>query len=515
MKTLFTQSSRMLSAAVVMLLSLMTYQAHAAISGISGGTSGTLSPVFDLTVSATNILTPDGDSVYIWGYGVDGGTVQYPGPTLFISQGATVTVNLTNSLPGGAPMPVSIIFPGQGEVVATGGSAGLLTRESTGSADTVTYTFTASMPGTYMYQSGTRPGLQVEMGLVGALIVRPTGWVANDGLGGGNTTAYGHADTAYDHEYLLLLSEMNPAIHQLVEFGLIDQVDNTLSRPTLWFINGRNGLDTLFPGNPDWLPYQPYSSLLLIKPGERTLARFIGGGKDLHPFHPHGNFYDVIARDGRMLTSDPDNPLVAGADLSYGDYTLPVKPGTTVDYIWEWTGKGLNWDLYGHQPSDVDNMPEDGVNYPFPGVEDIDLGVPGLYEPLLGDVDNVPVAGINYPFPYGTDVDQNGNGTFDPAAPLAPAEYAPDHQKPLPVILPDNKDLAFGPIWRGSPFLGVPGVLPPGEAGLNLWDAVVQIWHSHSEIDLLNNGIFPGGMLTLVVIMPPSIPTAALGYSPF
>ena len=40
---------------------------------------------------------------------------------------------------------------------------------------TVTYTFTASQPGTYLYESGTNPHKQVHMGLYGALVVRPTG----------------------------------------------------------------------------------------------------------------------------------------------------------------------------------------------------------------------------------------------------------------------------------------------------------------------------------------------------
>ena len=99
--------------------------------------------------------------------------MQYPGPTLIVNQGDEVTVNLTNTH---IPMPVSILFPGQKGVAATGGSLGQFTRESTmvstGVGDTVSYTFTASNPGTYTYYSGTQPGLQVEMGLMGALIVR-------------------------------------------------------------------------------------------------------------------------------------------------------------------------------------------------------------------------------------------------------------------------------------------------------------------------------------------------------
>ena len=62
----------------------------------------------------------------------------------------------------------------------------------------VSYTFTAGEPGTYQYHSGTRPDLQVEMGMYGALIVRPTAWVTrrhrvnNHGL----RNAYNHARPA-------------------------------------------------------------------------------------------------------------------------------------------------------------------------------------------------------------------------------------------------------------------------------------------------------------------------------
>ncbi|MEZ5476944.1 MAG: multicopper oxidase domain-containing protein [Thiolinea sp.] len=73
----------------------------------------------------------------------------------------------------------------------------------------VSYTFTATHAGTYHYHSGTNPGLQVEMGLTGAMIVRP----ATAGQ------AYEHAaDSAYDYEELFFLTEMDPLIHNEVEF---------------------------------------------------------------------------------------------------------------------------------------------------------------------------------------------------------------------------------------------------------------------------------------------------------
>ena len=85
------------------------------------------------------------------------------------TQGEAVIVNLTNTL----PEPVSVVFPGQQAVTATGGSPGLLTTEAAATGGTVSYRFAAGRPGTYVYESGSDPAKQVEMGLYGALVVRP------------------------------------------------------------------------------------------------------------------------------------------------------------------------------------------------------------------------------------------------------------------------------------------------------------------------------------------------------
>ena len=52
------------------------------------------------------------------------GLMQYPGPTLIVNQGATITVTLKNELPAPAGN-VSIVFPGH-VVTASGGVAGKL-----------------------------------------------------------------------------------------------------------------------------------------------------------------------------------------------------------------------------------------------------------------------------------------------------------------------------------------------------------------------------------------------------
>ena len=110
---------RWMIGAVCLALILIATQSQAAIQGVTGTT-------FNFTAKPAIITTPDGDSLLVWGYGLDGGPMQYPGPTLIVNQGDTITINLTNDL-GVANMPVSLVFPGQ-EGVSASYSAGNCSR---------------------------------------------------------------------------------------------------------------------------------------------------------------------------------------------------------------------------------------------------------------------------------------------------------------------------------------------------------------------------------------------------
>ncbi|MGE0081817.1 MAG: multicopper oxidase domain-containing protein [Thiohalomonadaceae bacterium] len=422
---------RILIRLLTALLMALTWPAHAVIDGIQGVVQNGVRH-FDLTAGINHVVTPDGGSLQIWGYGPTGGVPQYPGPTLIVNAGDTVSVTLRNTL----PVNVSLIFPGQENVTATGGTTGQITREvPAGSSGVVTYTFQASRPGTFMYQSGTRMDLEVEMGLFGALIVRP----------GAPNQAYDHPGTAYDREYLFVLSEMDPRIHEQAAFGNINDIDTTDHNPVLWFINGRNGPDTLANAGVPWLPSQPYNSLPRMHPGETILLRLVGAGRDAHPFHTHGNHTLQIARDGHMLSSDP----ALGPNLAMSNFTITVAPGATYDALFTWTGAGMGWDIYGHTESD--------------------------------NIECVP--------------DASGHD-------VTTREYCPDHEKPFPVALPDLQDLTLGGFYSGSPFLGSMTTLPPGEGGLNPNGGMVFMWHSHTERELVNFDIFPGGMMTMLMIEP-------------
>lgn len=473
MKTCNYKYRSMIAIVAALLLLFSSSALYAAIDGLTGTS-------FSFTAKVDYISTADGGSMLLWGLADDNGSsgrAQYPAPTLIVDQGETITVNLSNQLSvkkGDIPN-VSLVFPGH-DVTASCAVYGVdtcpqgtLALEAEPDGDQVSYSFVAENAGTYVYHSGTNPGLQVEMGITGVIIVRPTGFDSTA------PTAYDEPGTEYDREELFFLTEMDPNIHLMIEKkgpqapGLQALLDDYFSN--YFFLNGRTAPDNMAEPNISWLPTQPYNSVPRMHPGEIVLMRVVGGGRDMHPFHHHGNHAAVIARDGRVLASAPG----AGPDLATEGFTITGEPGKTVDALFTWSGKGLNWDIYGGQ--DVhDLMPHtcNGVALTDPGPDN-----------------NIP-----------QEAQPGGAPEFDPVS----GEYCADHGKKFPVLLPGNQELAFGGWWGGSPYLGSLGALPPGEGGLNPYGGYSFMWHSHTEKELTNWDIFPGGMLTMMIIEHHSAP---------
>ena len=435
-------------------------RASAEIPGVTGTS-------FTLTAGADRMTTPDGHSIYFWGFstpGSNGGRTQYPGPTLILSESTETPVSITvvNQLPAQFNQRVSLALAGQtGVVAACAGSVelciqGPITLEAA-TGGSVTYTFTPSRPGTFLYNSASRPDLQIEMGLAGAMIVRPATNPATQAYNDvpPASTVGNPAGSQFEQEYLFFLSEMDSAIHDLVEEQGVQAADDSgrlgYYFPNYWFINGRNAPDTMAEAGVERLPTQPYAALTRTHPGDRVLMRVVGGGHDMHPFHHHGQHARIIAVDGSPLqTASATVPF----DLSHEVFTIPSLPGQTVDAILRWTGKGLGWDIYGH---------------------------------VSGDGSTCVAAGAE-----GLDATSH--------------EYCADHNKPLPVVLPEALALANGPFYSGSPFLGQVGLMPPGDGGLNPNAGYTFMWHSHNEKEITNFDVFPGGMMTMLVVEPPGTP---------
>jgi len=329
------RSPRALVAAIVvgLVAAALVVTPHRAEAAPAEGLACETSPTntFDLRTYTGYIFMPDGNSVFMWSYGTAQGGFQTPGPTLCVEEGATVTVNLENTL----AEPVSIAFPGMTDVQAGGQPAqpvidgnGRVTSlvqpapaKSGSTNGSVSYTFTADRPGTYLYTSGTDQAKQVQMGLYGALIVRPAG----------------HANWAYDsvateftpgREYLHVLSEIDPALHLAVERRRTYDISSYRAR--YFLINGRAMPDTLAPNDAAWLPGQPYGGTVHVQPDDVALIRYLNAGMKTYPFHPHGDDQRVIARDGSPLISP-------SGDLSYEKFLIDVGPGQTWDALFEWT----------------------------------------------------------------------------------------------------------------------------------------------------------------------------------
>jgi FtsP/CotA-like multicopper oxidase with cupredoxin domain len=517
---------------------------YAAAPGITG-------PTFSLTAHAAYLTQPDGQAIYSWGYGCSAtpsgfvpsaisgafcNSMQVPGPTLIVTEGVAVTVTLTNGLPPAAGN-TSILFPGFNVKVgatfdnsgacSTGcGVPGLMTGEAV-PGGSVTYTFTPSSPGTRAYYSGTQSGLQVEMGLYGAIIVLPATvpTICTNGLplsaSGNNklaqqnwgekdfrlaTAAYDHDKTCYDREYLFQFSEIDPVIHKQAETQVAAAGNCTYGQPgcslnvaiepyhpSYFMINGRSMPDDMDPNYASQYPHQPYNGDPHMHPGEQVLLRIIGQGRWQHPFHEHGNHVRILARDGNLILSQSAPEDLAGPLL----FTTTTTPGLAMDGIFYWTAKGLNWDAYGHDATSSSGDP----NAILPCTPDAD-----------GYNTSVPTA-INY------------------------FEWCQDHNKPLqvapfgdvaaggPVTLPDPNILTNGPWFGGSPYLGpdattratfgtcsgsnkttsctTTGTTPPSgtianppstEAGFAF------MWHSHNEREITTNNVFPGGMLMMMLV---------------
>jgi len=300
--------------------------------------AGANTRTFSLTTNTGYIGTPDGNVVYMWGFSTVGGSFQHPSPVLCVNEGETITIILQNTL----SQDVSIMFPGQENVLADGvpaqpqfdggGNLTSLTKVASASGGSITYSFVATHPGTFLYQSGTDPDIQVRMGLFGALIVRPADgpyFVYNDAALPVNSE-FNHAEGG---EILMLQSEVDPMLNQAVERGRPFNMNNY--HPRYWLLNGRGFPDTLTPNNASWLPTQPYGALAHIQPNDETnplyyLERFINVSSQPLPFHPHGRNAIVIGRDGQPLRG------AAGEDVSVERFALVAGPGQTYDALFHW-----------------------------------------------------------------------------------------------------------------------------------------------------------------------------------
>ena len=252
---------------------------------------------YDLCATTGSVTMPDASVVPIWGF-VQGsscaaGVATLPGPVISATDGATLTINLTNNL----TEAISVFIPGlaktTGDPLAPQTTADLQGRERLTSFDktvapgaTVSYSWTAS-EGTYLYQSGTDVRTQVPMGLYGAVVVS------------------GGAYPAVAKDEVLVFSQIDPSLN--ANPGAFGGARVSNWNPQYFLINGAS-----YPDTAD----------IAVNLSEDVLLRFVNAG--LETFVPTlggGLYMDVVAEDGNLYPY----PLT--------QYGIELQAGKTIDAV--------------------------------------------------------------------------------------------------------------------------------------------------------------------------------------
>lgn len=275
-------------------------------------TSGpSLAATYNLAAVEAQWLPPGGtagfDEIPMWGFITDTGAcptgpVEWqPGPALQPTDDV-LTINLRNCL----AEPVSIVIPGQsatGMPVWVGGRVRSFTNEAAVDG-TASYTWTGLKEGTYLYESGTHPAKQVQMGLYGALVVLPA-------AGQAYTPTADNPGTAFDAEVVVLYSEIDPNFHDPP--GVPKPLDYV---PHYYLINGK--------------PYETGDAPLTAgNVNQNVLIRFLNAGLKTHvPTLFNAPYLSVIAEDGNLYP------------YAKSQYSVLLAAGKTMDAIWSPTAEG-------------------------------------------------------------------------------------------------------------------------------------------------------------------------------
>lgn len=290
-----------------------------ALSAIVLWTASSFAKTYNLRADLITKTMPDGTQIPMWGFaddttaGTGNGVVTVPGPILEIPAGdTTLTINLTNNLPAA----VSIVIPGQTASLSPAyfgsGDANYPDRVRSFTAETppqgvMQYTWTNLRPGTYLYESGTQPQVQVQMGLYGAVKV-----YAPDGL------VYPGLIT--DAELLFLYSEIDPALHEAValgQYGPGTAMTSTINyRPKYFLINGQ-----------PYAPGQLFANITAAN--QRVLIRLLSASLEAHVPMLQDNYFSVIAENGQPYT------------YPKRQYEVLLHPGSTVDAVFTPDANGI------------------------------------------------------------------------------------------------------------------------------------------------------------------------------
>lgn len=350
----------------------------------------------------------NGTPITMWGFAeadagfANIGPASSPGPVITIPPGDTVlNIYLRNDLPAGTGESVSIVIPGQFAAMNpqfAGDRVRSFTHSALPGGGTVAYTWNNPRPGTYVYHSGSHPGLQVHMGLYGAVKMDAAPGQAYPNIG-------------YGSEIMLFYSEIDAALHDPSPAA----AQPLNYKPSYFLVNGKS----YESGDPNWLAGVANQNILI---------RFVNAGLKTHVPTLRGGYWKVAAEDG--------NPYAYPKQ----QYSVLLPAMKTMDVIWspgvvgaypvydarhflttnQVSGGGMLVNLEVGEgvpgPTVVDDVyetPRDTVlEVPAPGVLDNDTGALITAELVTGALNGVVELNPDGSFTYTPDPGYSGPDAF-------------------------------------------------------------------------------------------------------
>lgn len=167
---------------------------------------------------------------------------------------------------------------------------------------TRTYTFSNLRPGTFLYQSGTHPQVQVQMGLSG--IVRQDATLA----GSAGRLLFASSAGAFDVDVPMLLTEIDVAQHNLIA-GTLGSSD-----PTTWQANNNSTLNyapNFFLVNGKIFDGVTVPELAVSAPtGARVVLRIANAGLQTRSLMLNKGTAKVMTEDGRPFPAPLEHATV-------------------------------------------------------------------------------------------------------------------------------------------------------------------------------------------------------------
>jgi FtsP/CotA-like multicopper oxidase with cupredoxin domain len=419
------------------------------VYGFIGGRQGTTIQYLDKNGALLSAVLPDPTGGPITPAELPFlGNAQFPAPIIYAATGDVVEIRLKNlgvSQRTAPNDPHTIHLHGLDVNAANDGvpetsvAAVPATLKVPGAGNVVVYMFAPTAPGTYMYHCHQEASIHVQMGMYGALVVYNPADPAY--LNGGPGKGFGGTlyGSSYTKDVVLLLSEFDVLQHKAEYKG--GPFNPIQFQPQYWFINGLSFPNTIHAGLPTFI----WANWIAAHPG----------------YDPY--IVGSVSEGNRLLA---DKVLLRVINMGFQAQPMHMHGfhATVIgsdQRAWGWTNGGLQKNT-------------------------LLIGSGETYEWL-----------INFS-------EQSLFGTYEAGVQTRyTAALLPESNTVtgLPAI-PDM----FAP---GFAYVGGPRVGPDGSQGtlglppeLPITQGQYFPFHNHDDYKATNNGVYPGGMFTMIATIP-------------